>query len=162
MATFKVFADLYYQEDNGTSAKVRYQLNIDLQDDGSNLDDVLTMVNALRTAANVATMDAINRVELFIVQYTGTSTPNDASNNQIHALVTNPDSGGNKWTFDVPAWDTAAYEKDQYNQLDGVFEAAAGDMAQYIRNPATNLAGSLLGSKAVSRTHKGRGKKVTV
>jgi len=162
MATFKVFADTYFTEDNGTAALSSVQLDVDMEDDGSNFDDVMTALTAWQVAANVLTMDAINRIDLRIEAYTASDTPNDASNNQVHALVRCKDTGGNDATFDIPAWDTALYEKNQYGLLGGAFNTAAAAAAIVLRNKDTNLPlVSVPEPNGISKTHKGRGKKVT-
>ena len=157
-----VWADVYFTEDNGTSAKVSYLLQYDLEEDGSNFAGLMTLMDALIVGLNALTMDAINRADLRFVAHTAADVPNDASNNQIHALVRSKDSGGNDFSWQVPAWDTALYEKDKYGLLGGVFNTAAGVVNLLIRNTETNLAlVSVPLPNGISKTSKGRGKKVT-
>jgi len=160
MATFKVFADIHTTDAAERTAVTSMQLDVDMEDDGSNFDAVTTALSNLVTGLNILSWGAINKAELRIEAYTAADTPNVASNNQIHARSYGVDSGGNPMSFDVVAWDDAVFDQNSFNLLSTAYNTAALAVAAQIRNPETDLPMTAAIEYSVSRTHKSRGKKV--
>lgn len=159
MATFRVFADVSFLDAAERTAVVSYELATALQDDGSNLDDVITNLTDLIDALNVLSWDAINHAELRISAYNAADTANVSSNNQVHARSYASDTSGETGSFDVPGWDDFTYDEDEFNLLSAAYNVLANDVLPLIKTKdGISFSGSV--KRSVSRTHKSRGKKV--
>lgn len=160
MALHDVYADVYFTDAAERTAMVSYLLDVQYDDTTPNMPAVETAFDALITALNLLSWAAINRGDMRIQMHTATDTANVSSNNQIHARSYGVDTGGNRMSFDVVAWDDFTYDQDEFNLLSTAYNTAALGVQANIRNPETGLAMTADIARSVSRTHKSRGKKV--
>lgn len=155
MAPIPTFADFYFRDDASRVTKVRYRLLEAAEDDGSNMADVFTAADALETELNVLTNDHIDYYQLVLQNGGGGAAADDNSNNQVVAFVrTVITSTGDTSSFEVPSWDSDAYDKDRDNFLDAAFNTAAADVAALTVDPETGLAWTVM--KGISRAREGR------
>jgi len=160
LATFEVFADVYFTDAAERTALISYQLDVLYDDVTPNMPAVQTALDDLVTGLNILSWDAINRADVRIQLHTATDTANVSANNQIHARSYGVDSGGNPMSFDVAAWDDFTFDQDEFNLLSTAYNTAALAVAAQVRNPETGLAMTADIARSVSRTHISRGKKV--
>lgn len=153
MPFLPTFGRIGYEDNSGRVTEVRYRLIIELEDDFSNITDVINGLHDLKFAASVITSDKLSfvRLEVELGEY---GTAEDYSNNQIVAFVRG-DYLGTPLSFEVPSWDSASYERDENNLLDAAFISDATNMGTFITGldngyPQDNI------QWAQSRARKGR------
>lgn len=153
MPLLPTFGRIGYQDDSGRVTEVRYRLLVELEDDYSNITDVIFGLTDLKLAAAGMTSDKLSfvRLEVELGEY---GTAEDYSNNQVVAFVRG-DYLGTPLSFEVPSWDSALYEQDANNLMDAAFLADAVNMGQFITGLDNNYPQDNV-QWAQSRARKGR------
>lgn len=159
MAPVPTFVKVGYLDSAERIAEVTYRLAESMEDDGSNITDVLDAVADLETALNVLTWDHIEYVDLVARAGGGGAAPNVAANNQVFAFTRTTLSGGDYGFFEVPAWDDLVFDQDSNNLLSAAYNTAAAAVAALILDPETGETMTVNWSQ--SRARKSRKKQIS-
>lgn len=156
MASHNVYLEVpFYDAAERTSTK-EYLLRTQYDDtDTDTWGDVVTEAGLAITALNVLTMAAIPTYRVSMT-HLGGGSPNVAANNQTVAFSRIRDTGGEKSSIEVPAWDDVVFDENNQNVLSDAYDTAIAALALLLRAPETLTDFALSPDYSQSRTHKSR------
>lgn len=156
MALYPVDVKVHFLDSAERTAIVTYRLAQQYDDSlGGNFSIVFTAASELATDLMALTMAEVTNFEICIIFNASDTPANVAANNQVRAFTRTHDSGGNKSSFEVPAWDDVIFDQNYQNMLSGAYNVAAATVMNALANPDTGLAMTTL-DYSQSRTRKSR------
>lgn len=140
MAPVPTFAMVTYLDNANRRSTLSYRLAEAMEDDGSNVADVIAAADDLETALNVLTEGKVETVMLQFQSGGGGAAPNIHANNQNVAFTRTFTADGGKSSFEVPAWDDTTYAQDENNLLSAAYNTAAEAVQALLLDPITGSA----------------------